>query len=242
MVMGVPRDATSVEKRAAKEACLSAGARHAFLLKAPMAAAIGAGLPVDQAAGSLVVDIGGGTCEAALISLGEIVVSRSIRVGGDDFDEAITKHLKREHGLLIDEQTAEEVKFEIGSTYPIDDALEAEVRGRELGSGLPKRVVMRSGAIREALEKPVARIVDAVTATLSEAPPQLDADIIDRGMLLTGGGSLLRGLKERLRDETQMPVELAELPLTCVAAGSGVSVEELATDRRFEQEDGKRAA
>jgi len=236
VVMSMPGGATRVEKRAVEEACQSAGARQAFLIGAPMAAAIGAGLPVDQAAGSMVVDIGGGTCEAAVISLGEIVVSHSVRAGGELFDEAIIKQLRRDHNLLIEPQTAEETRLAIGSTHPVDDALQIEVGGRETRSGLPGTAVLSSGAIRTSLERPVARIVQTITETLRETPPELAADIIDRGLVLTGGGSLLRGLAERLRQELQLPVHLAELPLTCVAAGSGAWLEELATDKRIEQD------
>ncbi len=236
VVMSMPGVATSVEKRAIEEVCLSAGARHASVIGAAMAAAIGAGLPIGEPAGSMVVDVGGGTCEAAVIALGEIVVSRSIRGGGDEFDEAIIKLVRREYGLLIDAPTAEELRVAIGSTHPIGDVLEAELSGRQLRSGLPKAVTVSSPAIRAALERPVGRIVETVTETLRETPPELGADIIDRGLMLTGGGSRLRGLAERLRQETQLPVHLAELPITCVAAGSGVWLEELATDRRFDQE------
>lgn len=242
VVIGTPRAATSVERRAAEEACLSAGARHACLIEAPMAAALGAGLEVGEPAGSLVVAVGGGICEAAVISLGQIAASRSIRAGGDVFDDAIRRQLKRRHGLLIDEQTAEEVRLQIGSTDPADDTVQAEVHGREMRSGLPTAIVVSSGVIREALERPVTQIVDAVRETLFDTPPELAADVIDRGIVLTGGGSLLRGLKERLRHETQMPVHVAELPLTCVAAGAGAWLEELASDGRFDQEVGEWAA
>jgi len=236
VVMSMPGVATGLEKRAIEEACLSAGARHASLIGAPMAAAIGAGLPIGEPAGSMVVDVGGGTCEAAVIALGEIVVARSIRAGGDEFDEAIIKHVRREYSLLIDAPAAEELKVTIGSTHPIDDVLEAEVSGRELRSGLPKNVKVSSPAIRAALERPVARIIETVTETLRQTPPELGSDIIDRGLMLTGGGSRLRGLAERLRQETQLPVHLAELPITCVAAGSGAWLEELASDRKFDQD------
>jgi rod shape-determining protein MreB len=236
VVMSMPGVATGVEKRAIEEACLSAGARRASLIGAPMAAAIGARLPINEPAGSMVVDVGGGTCEAAVIALGEIVVSRSIRAGGGDFDEAIIKHLRRDYGLLIGMPAAEQVRVEIGSTHPVEDVLDAEVSGRERRSGLPKTVTVGSPAIRAVLERPVARIIETVTETLRETPPELGADIIDRGLMLTGGGSRLRGLAERLRQETQLPVHLAELPITCVAAGSGAWLEELATQRRFDQE------
>lgn len=236
VVMTMPGVATGVEKRAIEEACLSAGARHASVIGAAMAAAIGAGLPVNEPSASMVVDVGGGTCEAAVIALGEMVVSRSIRGGGEEFDEAIIKHLRRDYSVLIDAPSAEEIRVAIGSTHPVNDALEIEVCGRELSSGLPKTVTVSSAAIRAALERPVRRIIETVTETLRETPPELGSDIIDLGLMLTGGGSRLRGLAERLRQETQLPVQLAELPITCVAAGSGAWLEELATDRRFDQE------
>src|SRR5919197_914288 len=201
-----------VEKRAVEEACLSAGARQAYLIEEPMAAAIGAGLPVGEPTGNMVVDVGGGTSEVAVISLGGIVVSQSIRIGGDELDEAIINYVKREYKLMIGQQTAEEVK--------------AEIRGRDLVSGLPKTVVLTSEEVRQALEEPLQAIVDAVKETLDRTPPELAADIMDRGIMMAGGGSLLQGLDERLRDETQMPAHLAESPLTCVAVGSGRSLEE----------------
>ena len=194
----VPSGVTGVEKRAVEEACLSAGARQAYLIEEPMAAAIGAGLPVGEPTGSMVVDIGGGTSEVAVISLGGIVVSQSIRVGGDELDEAIINYAKREYKLLIGQQTAEEVKLEM----------------------------LTSEEIRAALEEPLSQIIDAVKETLDRTPPELASDIMDRGIMLAGGGSLLQGLDERLREETQMPAHLAESPLTCVAVGSGRSLEE----------------
>jgi rod shape-determining protein MreB len=215
-----------VEKRAVEEATLSAGARQAYLIEEPMAAAIGAGLPVGEPTGSMVVDIGGGTSEVAVISLGGIVVSQSIRIGGDEFDEAIINYAKREYKLLIGQQTAEEVKLEIGSAYPMPEEVQAEIRGRDMVSGLPKTVVLTSEEIRQALEEPLSQIIDAVKETLDRTPPELSSDIMDRGIMLAGGGALLQGLDERLREETQMPAHLAESPLTCVAVGSGRSLEE----------------
>src|SRR5881398_2520062 len=212
--------------RAVEEACLSAGARQAYLIEEPMAAAIGAGLPVGEPTGSMVVDIGGGTSEVAVISLGGIVVSQSIRVGGDELDEAIINYAKREYKLLIGQQTAEELKLEIGSAYPMEEEVQAEIRGRDMVSGLPKTVVLTSEEIRQALEEPVSQIIDAVKETLDRTPPELASDIMDRGIMLAGGGALLQGLDERLREETQMPAHLAESPLTCVAVGSGRSLEE----------------
>ena len=186
-----------------------------------MAAAIGAGLPIDEPTGSMVVDIGGGTSEVAVISLGGIVVSQSIRVGGDELDEAIINYVKREYKLLIGQQTAEEVKLEIGSAYPMAEEVQAEIRGRDMVSGLPKTVMLTSEEIRGALEEPVSQIIDAVKETLDRTPPELASDIMDRGIMLAGGGSLLQGFEERLRHETQMPAYLAESPLTCVVVGSG---------------------
>ena len=222
----VPSGVTGVEKRAVEEACLSAGARQAYLIEEPMAAAIGAGLPVGEPTGSMVVDIGGGTSEVAVISLGGIVVSQSIRVGGDELDEAIINYVKREYKLLIGQQTAEEVKLEIGSAHVMPEEVQAEIRGRDMVSGLPKTVILTSEEIRGALEEPVSQIIDAVKQTLDRTPPELASDIMDRGIMLAGGGSLLQGIEERLRHETQMPAHLAESPLTCVAVGSGRSLEE----------------
>jgi rod shape-determining protein MreB and related proteins len=209
-----------------EEACLSAGARTAYLIEEPMAAAIGAGLPVGEPTGNMIVDIGGGTSEVAVISLGGIVVSQSVRVGGDELDEAIINYVKREYKLLIGQQTAEEVKLEIGSAYPLEEEVQAEIRGRDLVSGLPKTVVLTSEEVRAALEEPLVQIIDAIKETLDRTPPELASDIMDRGIMLAGGGSLLQGLDERLRDETQMPAHRAESPLTCVAVGSGRSLEE----------------
>ena len=226
VVVCVPSGVTGVEKRAVEEACLSAGARQAYLIEEPMAAAIGSGLPVGEPTGSMVVDVGGGTSEVAVISLGGIVVSQSIRVGGDELDEAIINYAKREYKLLIGQQTAEELKLEIGSAYPMEEEVQAEIRGRDMVSGLPKTVVLTSEEIRQALEEPVSQIIDAVKETLDRTPPELASDIMDRGIMLAGGGALLQGLDERLREETQMPAHLAESPLTCVAVGSGRSLEE----------------
>jgi rod shape-determining protein MreB len=226
VVVCVPSGVTGVEKRAVEEACLSAGARQAYLIEEPMAAAIGAGLPVGEPSGNMVVDIGGGTTEVAVISLGGIVVSQSIRIGGDEIDESITNYVKREYKLMIGSQTAEEVKLEIGSGFALEEEVQAEIRGRDLVSGLPKTVVLTSEEVRLAIEEPVQAIIDAVKETLDRTPPELAADIMDRGIMLAGGGALLQGLDDRLRDETQMPVHLAESPLTCVAVGSGRSLEE----------------
>jgi rod shape-determining protein MreB len=232
VVVCVPSGVTGVEKRAVEEATLSAGARQAYLIEEPMAAAIGAGLPVGEPTGNMIVDIGGGTTEVAVISLGGIVVAQSIRVGGDELDEAIVNYVKRERKLLIGSQTAEEVKLEIGSAYKLKDEMKAEIRGRDMISGLPKTIVLSSEQVREALEDPVGQIVAAVRATLDRTPPELASDIMDRGIMLAGGGSLLNGLADRLRAETEMPIHLADSPLTCVAVGSGRSLEEFEVMRR----------
>ena len=226
VIVCVPSGVTGVEKRAVEEATISAGARQAYLIEEPMAAAIGAGLPVSDPTGNMIVDIGGGTTEVAVISLGGIVVSQSIRVGGDEMDEAIVNHLRKEYKLLIGTQTAEEVKLEIGSAWPLPEEVQAEVRGRDMLTGLPKTVVLGSEDVRRALDEPVTQIIDAIRGTLDKTPPELAADIMDRGIVLAGGGALLAGLDERLRHETHMPVHVAESPLTCVAVGSGRSLEE----------------
>jgi rod shape-determining protein MreB len=232
VVVCVPSGVTGVEKRAVEEATRNAGARDAFLIEEPMAAAIGAGLPVSEPTGNMIVDVGGGTTEVAVISLGGIVVSVSLRVGGDEMDEAIISHTKREYKLLIGNQTAEEIKLEIGSAFRMKDEVQAEVRGRDMLTGLPKTVIISSEEIRHALEEPVTQIVDAIKSTLDKTPPELAADIMDRGIVLAGGGALLNGLDERLRHETHMPVQLAESPLTCVAVGSGRSLELLEVMQR----------
>jgi rod shape-determining protein MreB len=227
VVVCVPSGVTGVEKRAVEEATLSAGAREAHLIEEPMAAAIGAGLPVSEPTGNMIVDVGGGTSEVAVISLGGIVVSQSLRVGGDEMDDAIVSHIKKEYKLLIGQQTAEEIKLEIGSAFQLREEMQAEVRGRDMLTGLPKTVVLSSDEVRHALEEPVSQIIDAIRTTLDKTPPELAADIMDRGIVLAGGGALLTGLDERLRHETQMPTQLAESPLTCVAVGSGRSLEVL---------------
>jgi rod shape-determining protein MreB and related proteins len=226
VVVCVPSGVTGVEKRAVEDATIAAGARQAYLIEEPMAAAIGAGLPVSEPTGNMIVDIGGGTTEVAVISLGGIVVSQSIRVGGDELDEAIVNYVKREYKLLIGTQTSEEVKLEIGSAAPMKEELQAEIRGRDLVTGLPKTVVLSSQEVRLALDEPMQQIVDAIKSTLDKTPPELASDIMDRGIVLAGGGALLHKLDDRIRHETEMPVHLAESPLTCVAVGSGRSLEE----------------
>ena len=235
VVVCVPSGVTGVEKRAVEEATYSAGARQAYLIEEPMAAAIGAGLPVSEPTGNMIVDIGGGTTEVAVISLGGIVVSQSIRVGGDELDEAIIEHVKREYKLMIGSQTAEEVKLEIGSAFELPEEVEAEIRGRDLVSGLPKTVVLSSAEVRSALEIPLSQIIDAVKQTLDKTPPELSSDIMDRGIVLAGGGALLQRLTDRIRSETQMPVHMADSPLTCVAIGSGRSLEEFEAIHRANQ-------
>src|SRR5436189_5215281 len=233
VVVCVPSGVTGVEKRAVEEACLSAGARQAYLIEEPMAAAIGAGLPVAEPTGSMVLDLGGGTSEVAVISLGGIVVSESIRVGGDEQDEAVINYCKHEHKLLIGQQTAEEVKLEIGSASTLPEEVTTEIRGRDMVSGLPKTIVLTSSEVRGALEEPINQIVVAVKDTLDRTPPELAGDIMDRGIILAGGGSLLQGMDQRLRDECQMPAQLTESPLTCVAVGSGRSLEEFEAIHRM---------
>jgi rod shape-determining protein MreB len=227
MLLGIPSGVTEVEKRAVRDAALNAGARWAGLIEEPMAAAIGAGLPISEPSGSLIVDIGGGTTEVAVISLGGIVVSRSIRIGGDEMDQDIVTFARREYNLFLGERTAEDIKIAIGSAYPGEwDAQRVSLRGRDLLTGLPRSVEVGADQIREAIEPSVQQIVDTVKDTIEETPPELVADIMDQGIVLAGGGALLNGLDERLRHETQMPVHLAESPLTCVAVGSGRSLEE----------------
>ncbi len=226
LVICVPSGITAVEQRAVKEAGYQAGARRVYIVEEPMAAAIGAGLPVHEATGNMVVDIGGGTTEVAVISLGGVVTSLSIRTAGDDLDAAIVSWLKKEYSLMLGERTAEEVKIALGSAFPLADEPEADVRGRDLVSGLPRSVPISSAEVRQALEEPLHDIVDAVRTTLDRTPPELAGDIMDRGLVLTGGGALLRGLDERLRHETGMPVHVAEDPLHSVAIGAGRCVEE----------------
>jgi rod shape-determining protein MreB and related proteins len=232
VVVCVPSGVTGVEKRAVEEACLGAGAREAYLIEEPMAAAIGSGLPVSEPTGSMVIDIGGGTTEVAVISLGDIVVSQSIRIAGDEMDEAIVNFCKREHQLAIGHGTAEEVKQEAGSAAPLSREVEIEIRGRDLGSGLPKAVKLNSEEVRRALDDPIAQIIAAVRDTLDRTPPELAGDLMERGMTLAGGGALLHGMAERMSEECQMPARLAESPLTCVATGSGQALEEFEAIKR----------
>jgi rod shape-determining protein MreB len=229
VVVCVPSGITGVERRAVIEASSQAGARAVHIIEEPMAAAIGAGLPVHEATGNMVVDIGGGTTEVAVISLGGIVTAQSIRTAGDELDNAIIQHIKKEYSLLLGERSAEWIKMTIGSAVALegDDGDEhTEIRGRDLVSGLPKTVVISASEVRKAIEEPVNAIVDAVKTTLDKCPPELSGDIMDRGIVLTGGGGMLRGLDERLRQETGMPIHIADNPLDSVALGSGKCVEE----------------
>src|SRR3954447_2020390 len=222
VVVCVPSGVTGVELRAVKEATESAGARQAYTIEEPLAAAIGAGLPVNEAQGSMIVDVGGGTSEVAVISLGGIVTKSSIRIAGDDIDDAISTYIQKEYKLAIGTQTAEQLKMELGSAFRLEDGEEsAEIRGRDLVTALPKTIVITSEEVREAISVPVDALVAAVRDTLDRTPPELASDIMDRGMVLAGGGALLRLIDERLRRETQIPVHVADEPLMCVAIGSG---------------------
>ncbi|NMA96096.1 MAG: rod shape-determining protein, partial [Clostridiales bacterium] len=229
IVVCVPSGVTEVEKRAVEEATRQAGAREAYLVEEPMASAIGAGLPVNEPTGSMVVDIGGGTCEVAIISLGGIVTSRSLRVGGNRFDDAIIHYIKKEYNLMIGERTAEEVKITVGSAFPKKQEINMDIRGRDLVTGLPKTLRITSTEILESLMEPVNNIVDAIKLTLEKTPPELAADIMDKGIMLTGGGALLDGIDRLIIEETGMPVHVAEDPLDCVANGAGKIVEEIET-------------
>lgn len=234
VVVGIPSGVTEVEKRAVIDATLQAGAREVYLIEEPMAAAIGAGLEVQEPTGNMVVDIGGGTTEVAIISLGGIVTSKSIRVGGDELDEAIMSYIKKEYNLMIGERTAEEIKITIGSAFPKPKEETIEVRGRDLVTGLPKTIKVNSEEIREALAEPVNSILDAIKVTLEKSPPELAADIMDRGIVMTGGGALLYGLDKLINHETGMPVHIAENPMECVALGTGKALEELDLLRRVQ--------
>ncbi|MEM9033136.1 MAG: rod shape-determining protein [Actinomycetota bacterium] len=226
MVICVPSGITGVEQRAVQEAAEYAGARKAYIIEEPMAAAIGVGLPVQEPTGNMIVDIGGGTTEVAVISLGGIVASQSVRIGGDELDDSIITYIKKEYSLALGERTAEEVKLAVGSAHPDAEEVYAEVRGRDLVTGLPKTIVISSNEIQEAMAEPLAAIVDAVKVTLDKTPPELAADIMEQGIVLAGGGALLRGLDQLLHDETGMPILVAENPLHSVVIGSGQSLEE----------------
>jgi rod shape-determining protein MreB len=227
VIIAVPSGITEVEKRAVKDSAMHAGAREVYLIEEPMAAAIGVGLPVQEPAGNMIVDIGGGTTEVALISLAGIVFCRSVRVGGDEMDDFIVQYMKRVYNLLIGERTAEEIKIAIGSAYPLGEEMNMEVKGRDLVSGLPKTLTITSEEIREALQEPISSILDAIRVTLERCPPELSADLVDRGMVLSGGGSLLRGLDKLIAEHTGLPVHRADDPLSAVAEGTGVVLNEL---------------
>jgi rod shape-determining protein MreB len=227
IVIAVPSGITEVEKRAVKESAMLAGAREVYLIEEPMAAAIGAGLPITEPSGNMIIDIGGGTTEVAVISLSGIVYSLSTRVGGDKMDEAIIHYVKRKYNLLIGERTAERIKIEIGTAYPSDEVKSMEIKGRDLVAGIPKTVEMKSEEVREALAEPVNAIVESVKMALERTPPELSADIVDKGVVLVGGGSILHNLDLLLREATGLPVMLAEDPMTAVAIGTGRCLDEV---------------
>jgi rod shape-determining protein MreB len=227
VVVAVPSGITEVERRAVTEAVRNANAREVYLIPQPMASAIGVGLPVHEPAGNMIVDIGGGTCEIAIISLAGIVFSRSLRVGGDEFDETIVAHMKRTYNLMIGERTAEEIKIKIGSAYPLEQELTLEVKGRDLGAGLPKTIAIRSEEIREALREPLKEILESIRISLDRCPPELSADLVDRGIVMAGGGALLRGIDRLVAQETGLPVHIADDPLSAVAEGTGRVLQEI---------------
>ncbi|MCR4441025.1 MAG: rod shape-determining protein [Peptococcaceae bacterium] len=233
VVVCVPAGVTTVEERAVKEAAIQAGAREAYLIEEPMAAAIGAGLPIYEPTGNMIVDIGGGTTDVAIISLGGIVTSRSIRIGGDEMDEAIINYIKRSYNLMIGERTAEEIKINIGSALDLAEKKTYQVRGRDMVSGLPKLINIDSQEITEALSEPVGAILEAIRVCLEKSPPELSADIMDRGIVMAGGGSLLKGLDTLISRETGMPVFLTEEPLSAVAVGAGKALENIDTLKRL---------
>ena len=227
MVIAIPSGITEVEKRAVKDSAEHAGAREVYLIEEPIAAAIGVGLPIEEPAGNMIIDIGGGTTEIAVISLAGIVFSRSIRIGGDELDEAIIEHLKKTYNLMIGERTAEDIKIKVGSAYPLEQELTMEVRGRDLVAGLPKTITISSEEIREAIAGPVSAILEATRMTLERTPPELSADLIERGIVLAGGSSLLRGIDKLISEETGLPVHIAEDPNTAVALGTGKVLSEI---------------
>ncbi|MBM4321753.1 MAG: rod shape-determining protein [Deltaproteobacteria bacterium] len=227
IVIGVPSGITEVEKRAVKESAISAGAREVYLIEEPMAAAIGAGLPITEPSGNMIVDIGGGTTEVAIIALAGIVYSESVRVGGDKMDEAIIQHMKRKYNLLIGERTAELIKITLGSAYPTEEVMYMDVKGRDLVAGVPRTLEINSDEIRDALQEPINAIVTAVRVALERTPPEHAADLVDKGIVLAGGGALLRNLDILLREETGLPVMIADDPISAVALGSGKTLDEL---------------
>jgi rod shape-determining protein MreB len=235
IIIGVPAEITQVERRAVKDAALRARASEVFLIEQAMAAAIGAELPITEAGGNLIVDIGGGTTDVAVISLSGIVISKSIRTASNEMDEAIIQYIKKKYNLLIGERTAEHIKIDIGSAYPLDENLEMEIKGRDLSHGIPKTITVNDAEIREALEGVVHVIIEAIKSTLEKTPPELSADIVDRGIILSGGGSLLRNLDKRLREETSLPVFICEDPLSSVVMGAGKILDNLALLRKVGQ-------
>ena len=239
VIICIPSGVTAVERRAVKEAAENAGAKKVSIIEEPMAVAIGAGLPVSEPQGSMIVDIGGGTSEVAVISLGGIVTSRSVRVAGDAFDTAIINYIKKKYNLLIGERTAENVKIAIGSAFPMEQETEMEIKGRNLLNGLPENILVTSAEIREALAEPLSNVVEAIKVTLEKTPPELAADIIDQGITLAGGGALIRGLDKLINKETGMPVYVAETPLDCVADGTGKVLEDIEKLREVLNDDSK---
>jgi rod shape-determining protein MreB len=230
VIICIPSGVTAVERRAVKEATQNAGAKRVSIIEEPMAAAIGAGLPTGEPTGSMIVDIGGGTTEVAVISLGGIVTAKSVRVGGDEFDSAITNYIKKKYNLLIGERTAENIKINIGSAYPFEnEELQMDIKGRNLLNGLPENILVTSVEIREALADPLSHVIEAVKYTLEKTPPELAADIIDQGIMLAGGGAMLKGLDKLIHSETGMPVKIAERPIDCVADGTGKVLEDIDT-------------
>lgn len=227
IIICIPSGVTAVERRAVREAALKAGGKHVSVIEEPMAAAIGAGLPVGEATGSMVVDIGGGTTEVAVLSLGGIVSARSVRIGGDEFDNAIINYIKKEYNLLIGERTAEKIKMEIGSAYEYENEGSMDIKGRDLIDGLPKNITVHAQEIRGALQEPLESVIEAIKETLESTPPELAADIIDSGIMLTGGGALLKGLDKLVHQETDIHVKIAEFPLDCVAQGTGIVLENI---------------
>ena len=227
IIVCFPSGVTEVEKRAIDEAAKQAGAREVVLMEEPMAAAIGAGLPVDEPTGSMIVDIGGGTTEVAIISLDGVVTSKSLRIAGDELDQAIINYIKKEYNLMIGERTAENIKMELGSAFELDEENSMDIKGRDLVSGLPKTVNVTQAQIRDALREPISSIIDAIKTTLEKTPPELAADIMDKGIMLAGGGALLKGLDKLINHETHMPVHIADSPLDCVALGAGKALDYL---------------
>jgi len=227
IVVAVPSGITEVEKRAVKDSAEHAGAREVYLVEEPMAAAIGVGLPVQEPAGNMIIDVGGGTTEVAVISLAGVVFCKSIRIGGDELDEAIIQYLKKTYNLMIGERTAEEIKIKIGSAYPLQEEMTMEVKGRDLVAGLPHTLTISSEEIREALSEPISSIVDTIRIALERTPPELSADLVDRGITLAGGGALLKGLDKLLNEETKLPLHIADDPLTAVALGTGKVLSEI---------------